>query len=469
MAIIKKVLFFILLILIVVGIAVLIWARDESLNQTAARFLQPPIVAEEENAYFYILGFTALPNKKPEEVGKQILMRHQLAKDSNLKKEEGQQIHFSDNSISACSNKEGKNDIDCIIKNRSQIEKSISQNTLFLERYVTLLKYNQFADMASGSVTSISLPFLDLQRAKFALWSKATLLIADNKFSEGLNLLQQDARFWRMLSAQADNLLTRMVAVAMLQKQYEMFSRLIVHFPTLVDKEKEQLLQIAAPLAPQELSFRRALAGEFRIASNTLQQFSNPTPSKKENANRPCVDKNGKPCANEEINFSLENPVWRRTLFYRYHATLNLQANLLEKWADFSEMPAQKIVQQKEPFIKSLEHQYKPPDLSGLKIYNRLGKYLVAAGYFDVSQQIFKIHDLEGLIRLVNIQIQIASLHLTNEKIGPFLQTSDMELMNPYTGDAMVWDEKEKSVYFRALGNGDGDEVAVVIENTTQK
>ncbi len=463
MAIIKKVFFFVFLVFIIIGSAILLWGRDESLNSTAARFLQPPIVAEKENAYFYILGFTALSNKKPEEVGKQILMRHQLTKNKNFKKEEIEQIHFSENPISACG-KESNNDINCMIQNRAQIEKAIVQNKLFIERYTELLKYTQFADMAPGSVTSISLPFLDLQRAKFAWWAKASLLIADNKFSDGLKLLQEDTNFWRMLSMQADNLLTRMVAIAMMQKQYELFSQLITRFPLLVDKEKELLLQIASHLSPHELSFRRALAGELRIAANTLRQFNNPIPVAK-NSDRPCVDKNGKPCVKEsKINFSLEHPFWRRTLFYRYNATLNLQANLLDKWAEYSEMPVQKIVQQKEPFIKTLELQYKPSDLSGWQIYNRLGKYLVAAGYFDVSQQIFKIYDLEGLIRLVNLQIQIASFHLTNEKIGPFLQTSDMELMNPYTGDAMNWDEKEESIFFRSLGNEDGGEIAITIK-----
>ena len=463
MAIIKKVFLFILLTLIIIGLAILVWGRDETLNPTAARFLQPPIVVEKENAYFYMVGFTALPNKNPEEVGKQILLRQQLAKDRNLKKEEKEQVHFSGNPISSCS-KENNSDIDCMIKNKAQIEKAIDQNKLFMERYAELLKYKLFADMVPGSVTSISLPFLDLQRAKFAWWSKATLLIADDKVSEGLKLLQEDANFWRMLSMQADNLLTRMVAVAMLHKQYEMLSQLINYFPSLVDKEKEQLLQIAAHLSPQELSFRRALAGELRIAANTLHQFNNPTSAAKD-TDRPCVDKNGKPCATEsKMNFSLEHPFWRRTLFYRYNATLNLQANLLEKWADYSEMPVQKIIQQKEPFIKALEHQYKPSDLSSWEIYNRLGKYLVAAGYFDVSQQIFKLHDLEGLIRLINLQIQIASFHLSNEKIGPFLQTSDMELMNPYSGDAMIWDEKEQSISFRSLGNEDGGEIAIRIK-----
>jgi hypothetical protein len=136
---------------------------------------------------------------------------------------------------------------------------------------------------------------------------------------------------------------------------------------------------------------------------------------------------------------------------------------LLEQWAKFSELPAQNIVKQKELFARTLETEYKPANVPSSDVYNRIGKQIVAAGFVDLGGYLLKMHDLGGLVRLINLQIQIVSLNLPDERIGPFLQTSDAAFTDPYTGEAMLWDPKERTLSFKARGNEEGGEVAVRI------
>jgi len=268
--------------------------------------------------------------------------------------------------------------------------------------------------------------------------------------------LQRDTQFWRMLLTQSDNLLTHMVAVTLLRKQYELLSRIVAEFPQMATAEKDRLLQMIAPLSPQELSFRRSLAGELQLVENALIQLD------QTNA---CADGSGKECADatRSTNWSLTNPVWRKTRLYRHNATLNLQAALLQQWAEFSELPATKIAKQKESFSQSLEKEYKAKSVSEPGIYNYIGKQFVATGFTDVGAYVLKVHDLNGLLRLINLQIQITALGLPDDRIGPFLQTSDAEFTNPYTGQAMIWDAKERTLSFPAQGRDDEREIAVML------
>ncbi|MES2353308.1 MAG: hypothetical protein V4568_02720 [Pseudomonadota bacterium] len=416
---------------LLLAIALLVSARDESLNEDVSRSLQKPIVAAEKNVYLPLVNFVSPINK------------------------DGTELHFTENILSACDKERGGL-IDCIVQNRSQIEKMLSDNQTLLDRYQAFLNYTQFSQPLLNEGESTPIPFVDLQRVKLALWAKSILLIKDGKAAEGLDLLHRDTQFWRMLLTQSDNLLTHMVAVTLLRKQYELLSRIVAEFPQMAAAEKNKLLQMIAPLSIQELSFRRALAGELQLVAHALTQLDQ---------TNSCADSSGKDCTNATAaaNWSLTNPMWRKTPLYRHNATLNLQAGLLEQWAGFSELPATKIAKQKESFSQSLEKEYKPTTGSGMRVYNYIGKQFVATGFADVSAYFLKAHDLNGLLRLINLQIQITSLGLPDERIGPFLQTSDSEFTNPYTGEAMIWDAKERTLSFPAQGRKDAGEIAVML------
>ena len=253
-----------------------IWWKDEPLSDETGGLLRPSTVAAHDNAYFSLLGFNSPAEKNPDELGRQAVARYQTeltlatipaeAGWPNTLLAEAGGLHFSENVLSSCI-KDGVADIACVINNRTSIEEALKRNPILLERYLGLLQYPKYANPAPGGIGFLIPPFTEIQRAKLALWAKAILQAQDGRTTEALGLLQKDVRFWRMLSAQADSLLTRMIAVAMLHMQYELLSQMIAYFPGLVAQDRDTLLQMARPFSAPELSFRNALAGELRVTA----------------------------------------------------------------------------------------------------------------------------------------------------------------------------------------------------------
>ena len=457
----KKTVTILLVILIAGAIGLSVWGRDEPLSAEAVQLLKQPTVRDDENAYFSLLGFRAPADKNPADVGRQIFTHVQARQDSSTSPKAeidgslfkqlagGDELRFSENVLSTCD-KDRSGPVACIVRNRAQIEKILDKNKVMLERYITLLRHSKFTDPEPALVL---LRFTDLQRAKFALWAKAVLLIEDTQGTQGLELLGQDTRFWRMLSEQSNTLLVRMIAVTMLRKQYDLLSQIVAYFPSMIAIEKDKLLRLCAPFSEQELNFTRAVAGELQITALALETLSKPIQPEKTTSAK-------------AANWSLEHPIWRKTPLYRPNATLNLQAKLLNQWAAFSRLPAPRLAKESASFTKTLESEYKS---ANMPIYNRIGRELVAAWYADLSSYFMKVHDLDGLIRLVNLQIQIVAFKLPDERIGPFLQTSDAALTNPYSGEAMLWDAKERTLSFKARGGEEGAEVAVMLGAPTSQ
>ena len=435
------------LLLIVVGFA--LWGRDESTNENFIRLLQHPAVADHDNAYFFLLGFTAPVDKNPIDRGKD-LFAQRSAKHTAQESHSPNDLRFSENVLSLCDKNIAGHPINvaaCIVQDRPQIEKTLESNKALLDRYGRLLTFTKFTRPVE--VTAPMPSFVDLQRAKFAWWAKAVLLIQDGRAGQGLEMLQQDTRFWRSLATQSDALLVRMIAISLLQRQYELFSQVINQFPTLVSQKKNELAQIARPLSSTELSFHNALIGELRLAADVLARFDQLA----------TVQTNA--TAAQRTNWSLEHPFWRKTPLYRPNATFNLQAGVIDRWIMFSEQSAQKIVQQKDSFPQSLAQEFGIGDTS--TVYNLIGRQLVAAGFADLSPYFLKAHDLDGLARLINLQIEIAALKLPDERVGPFVQTSDAAFANPYTGEPMLWDMKARTLSFKSYGSESGGEVAITL------
>ncbi|HVK55842.1 MAG TPA: hypothetical protein VM532_12530 [Burkholderiales bacterium] len=445
----KKIISFLFAISMVLFLTFLTGTRDELIDRTAEEFLKTPMNSESETVYFFLLGFRSTVDRDPVNAGRQLAKLPRIQQTPAPAEQPGE-LRFTESVLSLCG-KDQINDVICILQNKARVEKILADNQTLLNRYAALLAHTQFAQ-PEGEAVQATLPFVDIQRAKFALWAKAILLINDGHVSEGLDFLQKDTRFGRMLFAQSESLLPRMAALTMLRRQYELLSQVVVQFPAIVKSYKDVFLQISAPLSAKELSFRRALGGELRAVEAALNQFE---------AQQLPAQKDVKTAVAQATNWSLENPFWRKTPLYRRNATINLQAGLLEQWAAFSELPASQILKQKDAFTQSLKNEYQPRSFPTAAIYNRIGKQLVANGFFDMGDYLLKAHDVDGLMRLVNLQVQIDAFDVPQDRVGPFLQTSEAQLTNPYTGEAMLWDAKARTLSFPAQGDPEHGEIAV--------
>jgi hypothetical protein len=84
--------------------------------------------------------------------------------------------------------------------------------------------------------------------------------------------------------------------------------------------------------------------------------------------------------------------------------------------------------------------------------YNPVGNILVGLGAFDYSEYAFRLHDLAGHARLLELQRRIIEAQVAPQRIPAMLANVGIHLMDPYTGRPMHWDAASASLSFAAHG-----------------
>src|SRR4051794_25769999 len=111
-------------ILLLSAVGLVLWGKDEPLSEQTTQLLQKPAAAEGDDTYFSLLGFTSPADKNPTEAGRQM---------ATLRKAD--ELHFTENVLSTCD-KDRVGEIACIVQNRAQVEKTLSDNKVLLDRYM---------------------------------------------------------------------------------------------------------------------------------------------------------------------------------------------------------------------------------------------------------------------------------------------------------------------------------------------
>lgn len=244
-------------------------------------------------------------------------------------------------------------------------------------------------------------------------------------------LLEQDAAFWRRVMASSDLLITKMVAVAAVERNFESGNEVLRALPAeLVDAAVPPSWR--APLTVAERSLVRAMGGEWQFISSALRTGLLA----------------GDPATGPQGLFDrLAAPLFQE------QATLNLQARSLARVVALSELPCDGL----GPALEYLKHDRVEPRF---RAYNPVGSVIGAFGPAPLyADYVARVSDVEGQRRAT---LLVANLRAAG--IGPgdaAAAVREAALRSPYEDAAFEWDAAAGAVVFRGLAEGERGRYAV--------
>jgi hypothetical protein len=236
--------------------------------------------------------------------------------------------------------------------------------------------------------------------------------------------LKNDMAFLRRLISQADIMIIKMVALSMLKHDLYLYASLMDAQPT-----KVYLFDEIPFLTEPERSFEEPVKYEFRMNMNLAHEIK---------------------IYPQLITGDFGIPAWLPFPLYRVNHSINMihaaMANILRK----SRLTASKF--SKQTFSEQNDkREFKPGWLSYM--YNPIGCILFSISIPDFDKYIIRIHDMDGLISMVNLK-----RHIKRENLGPgdiekYLKQVKNKYFNPYTGQNIDWNPGEQSLSFQSPGS----------------
>jgi hypothetical protein len=457
---------FVLVLLAATGSLWFVW-RDEPPSTPAVTLMNnaAPSGVDGDNAYFALLGFNAAQNIDPEAAGRQILANYEsrlsgdAAEFAMAPQAAGsaaalgpKPLRVSRNVLEFCAEKQLMA-VECFVQARPDIDKLAEDNKVLVQRYQALIQQHGYHNPATPAPSMPYPPFADLQRAGNLVWARAINDLATNNSEAFLSSAERELGFWRMVLRNADSALEKLVAISFLRRNYGLLSDAAATFPDSVRGEHERWLRLAQPLSGEEKDWSRALAGEFRIGARLFYALPD-MPSDEERKRSGCAKTDKQDCAQPKHSvWSLQHPFWFKTPLYRAQATINRQAENISRLIAITRKPPGQMLIDAQAWREQAQATANPsPSMRQWFVYNPVGKRL--ADPTIPVERLAQVYDLDGYVRLVNLQIQISVLKLADQEVGPFLQTTAEEFTNPYTGRAMDWDTKSRTLSFGGHGTG---------------
>jgi hypothetical protein len=407
--------------------------RDEpptpdALRLAAAHDSRPP-VADEDNAFIYLLGFDAALGQDPRAVGAQRLAWLQTADGKPFDRaadpqttrlEYGNPDAAVEEFLAAC----GTDSLECVTalaNSNSVFDAWTATHPWLLERYRALIAHDAWRELVPG-VAGPWPSFGPALRGHYLLLLQAQRLAAAGDGAAVSTLLGDDARFWRMVLASSDSVLSKMIATAALRTHFAWGTIVMDSLPA--DDAATIPTAWRAPMTADELSLQRTIVGEWAFLSASLTADG------------------GLIAPSDRVSRALFQPqdTLNRQSAYLTALIETLDAPLLgfANAADDASRLAQRMAE--ESFPSSL--------------YNLTGAVLLAAGPADYADYARRAADVEGMRRAA-----LAVVTLRREQpadVAAALAAST--LRNPYDDEPLRWDENDQAVVFVGLEPGERGE-----------
>jgi hypothetical protein len=302
----------------------------------------------------------------------------------------------------------------------------LANNQALQDRYARLVAtdphyLNPFSSYASWPLP----PWAGVMGAKRAQTTSWALLVDRGDVDSVIAQLNADARFWRKVLAQRNLLLVdKMFAVAAVRGDLWFASELMRTKP-LSQNQYSALRSLLKPFDAGEMSLTGVMENELRMSAAFLSAAAN-----------------ARPAPDSSI---IDKIRWMQFhLLYQPNATLNFRYQYYERLGEISQKPCTAFASSVDAFQQEL----KPALLS--YAYNPIGKVMDTAAPLPYQNYIGRLCDLEGMQRLIALQLEIRSAGLMPDQIPSYLQKAGPAHSDPYTGDPMQWDAAKRTLSFRA-------------------
>jgi hypothetical protein len=408
-------------------------SRDQPLEPEAKEWLsaKPAEIAEADNLYYSLIGFSAEPNVNPHQAGLQCVKEfNEYAQKIAITQKQRTAMpsfpaHCSPKSLSY----DKKLDILCVVikadslarirSEQSQFDSLIQKYQFLIDNYIGLAHYSGYSNVAvRGPGSPLLLGHTIIEAHKLFLARTILNYLKEKRSEESLESLQQDMRFQRQNLLRSDNLLFLMVTSTLLERDLYLYSQLLDQ--DIAEKSFQKGLEIPL-LSDKEKDFEKTFQGEFRLTNYYFLPTS---------------------LVPESIKIPSGLPGFMQKIFFKPNATSNQRFYFYKNIIDWTRLPADKLTSSK---IKTLS----PPNFWDVG-YNPHGIILftIATPVPNYSTFIYRLHNLDGLIRLVKIKQLVRHDRIAKDKIDTFLKQDLPYCKNPYTIQPMSWDAKTETLYF---------------------
>ena len=420
---------------------------DQQLRPEVVDILKPvKMPSPQKNAYFAFWGLSAADDRDMQEAGIQIVERyrynylnngvHEISDSDYTEILGGVDLDkkWTENYPSCTS----RTTLGCLSKLSQQlIENPLTHNriSLLLGRFERLKNLPDYQHIDHVNFETPLPPF-----GKPILLSRLNLATAFNSSDEPdfINALQSDLEFWRKFLSKGDTLLDQMIAVAAIWTDLQSLSEVIAS-RELSPQAAEAINAMLTPITPGDANLRGAFEFEFRAFERTMATI---TPEQLELYFG----------VNAKTIFLLMQPNATTNSYYQY-VTL--------PFSRLSELSTDDFLREFRKFkgatetgtsdaISSFDSSATVDSLIGFSpasLYNLGGKIMLPAATGSYEDYIARLHDLNGMIDLLRLQLSLQSVDSQEMKnaidLSPFT--------NPYTGKPMTFNPLDNSIEFECL------------------
>ena len=401
----------------------------------AASYDARPSLADDDNAFIYLLGFDGPLSDDPGDVGARRLAWLKAAPfdgkadPQTTRLEYGSADPVVERFLMACET----DSRECAIAfadSRAAFEAWNRTHPWLLERYRTFISHSGWRE----EIVDVAAPlpgYASAMHGQRLLLLQAKVLADSGDSDAASELLARDARFWRMVLAESDLLITKMIATVALQRHFAWGSLAMRSFPP--DRVAASVpSEWRRPLTEAELSMRRTLAGEWIFFSNmSTRAYAG-------------LD-------NEETLLARAS---NRLLlpFFQKQDTFNRHARYLSAVAETLEAPLEGYAGVAD---RASELTWQTAD-EALSLYNFVGTLVISTDPADYAPYARRVADLEGTRRAAVATVTLHGAATPNSDLAAELSASS--LRSPYDGQPLRWDAEEKAVVFIGLEPGERGE-----------
>lgn len=419
---------------------------DETLNPGAEKLLTVrPAPPAGQNGYFMFWGMRASPELDPHAVGQKIVAEHGrlVAAKGDLAKFEFES--FLGNTPLSIP---GPSQRLCAIEKeiclavyqgmQPRIESDLAKHRLVVDHYRAIRGYPDFHEVMSLTLPAPIPQYSPIMKSSDLVDASIALRVAMSATrAAALTELAAEIGSWRRILRQSDTLITKMFSAALLHRKYQLASEIIGAYPDVVRQYPAKLAEMTSPLLVAETNLARSLGGEFRLAAHAYRDI------------RQMTQEPGPGAETGDPFDKLFNPIYLAG-GYRPNATINRVYSMFQEVMRLSTAPPGEILSGHAALSqKQNDFDLFMPDVF---LYNPIGKILVSVAAPDFSAYSFRLHDLAGYSRLIELQRRMVEGDVRPEKRAGFLAGAGPALMDPYSGKPMDWNAANATISFVAHG-----------------
>jgi hypothetical protein len=384
-----------------------------------------PVVADADNAYVFLLGYSAPRDRDPAVIGAERAawiraMRDDLSVtwDSDpLPKDgaESRQVYeairdFFCDPDAHC---------DAVIENkRDGVKAAVVSEAWALERYRQFVAYRAWAAITTQDFRTPWPEFSPVGQSRM-LYLLEAWLRADAGDGDGArDALDADLEFWRRALRDSDILLTKAIAGSYVRRHFQWGNLILRRLPPAARTEAIPA-SWRRPLSNEERSMARALTYEWDYGRRTMKLMKAPESA------ATAFGAKYSPTIGDRINSRLSGALLQP------QDSANQFADLLLRLEALTDVP---YTQLSANLVRARDADKRRTGLAAL--YNIVGD-LSVPDRGDLADYGARVADLEGVRRAALVTVELRARGVPTDDVAAALALDNAR--NPYTGEALQW------------------------------